>query len=100
MAAWPGSPVAGGEHRPGRRAAVNLRHILAIPAGSLRIAIVSEESKRIARHWNREIEAEGRRGADRDAQDGPWKIVVWLVLWASWIALLLAFLYWLKLLRW
>jgi hypothetical protein len=61
---------------------------------------VSEESKRIARQWNREIEAEGRRSAARRPADGPWKIVVWLTLWAVWIALLLAFLFWMKSVRW
>jgi hypothetical protein len=73
---------------------------LAIARRGHRIAVVSEESKRIARQWNREIEADSRRPAGSEAPDGPWKIVVWVALWATWIALLLAFLYWMKLLRW
>jgi hypothetical protein len=48
------------------------------------------DPKRIAREWNREIEAEIVRGARHD--DGPWKIVVWIALEVLWFVALLAML--------
>ncbi len=62
---------------------------------------MSEESKRLARQWNREIEAEirGDAAAARE-QDGPWKLVVWLALEALWLVVLLVMLVGLKLLLW
>jgi hypothetical protein len=51
---------------------------------------VSEHhSKRIIRQWDREIEDEIRREATRNAAGGPWKAVVWGVLWVFWLGLLL-----------
>jgi Zn-finger domain-containing protein len=47
-----------------------------------------QDSKRIAREWNREIEDEIRREAAR-ADDGPWRMVVWGVLWFAWLAVIL-----------
>ena len=47
------------------------------------------DPKRIAREWNREIEAEThRRAAGHD--DGPWKIVVWVGLAIVWSVALFA----------
>jgi len=46
--------------------------------------IMERDSKRIAREWNREIEADIRRlAASRD--DGKWSIVVWTVLEVMWL---------------
>jgi hypothetical protein len=45
---------------------------------------MDRDSKRIAREWNREIEAEMRRLAARQ-DDGKWKIVVWTLLEALWL---------------
>ena len=45
---------------------------------------MERDSKRIARQWNREIEAEIRRLAARQ-DDGKWKIVVWTLLEALWL---------------
>jgi hypothetical protein len=73
---------------------------LAIPPTGPRIAIVSEESKRIARQWNREIEAEIRGLAVRGTEDGPWKLVLWLAFGALWIGLVMVMLFGLKLLQW
>ena len=44
---------------------------------------MESDPKRIVREWNREIEAEMRRRAARQ-KDGPWKIVVWVVLAVLW----------------
>jgi hypothetical protein len=45
---------------------------------------MERDSKRIAREWNREIEAElHRRAAPQD--DGKWKIVVWVLLEVIWL---------------
>ena len=45
---------------------------------------MERDSKRIAREWNREIEADIRRlAASRD--DGKWSIVVWTVLEVMWL---------------
>ena len=46
-------------------------------------------SKRIIRQWDREIEDEIRREAARNIAGGPWKAVVWGVLWVLWLGLLL-----------
>lgn len=51
---------------------------------------VEADPKRIVREWNREIEAEARRGAGQD--DGPWKIVVWVALAVLWFVALFAVL--------
>ena len=48
---------------------------------------MERDSKRIAREWNREIEAEIRRHAARQ-DDGKWKIVVWVALEVIWLAAL------------
>ena len=45
---------------------------------------MERDSKRIVREWNREIEIETRRLAARQ-DDGPWKIVVWVLLEALWL---------------
>jgi hypothetical protein len=47
------------------------------------------DPKRFVRDWNREIETELRRRA-AEQEDGPWKIVVWIVLAALWFAALFA----------
>jgi hypothetical protein len=44
---------------------------------------MERDSKRIVREWNREIEAEMRRLAAQQ-DDGPWKIVVWVLLEVVW----------------
>jgi hypothetical protein len=45
---------------------------------------MERDSKRIAQEWNREIEAEMRRLAERQ-DEGRWQIVVWLILEALWL---------------
>jgi hypothetical protein len=50
----------------------------------VRNASMERDSKRIAREWNREIEAEMRRLAKRQ-DEGRWQIVVWLILEALWL---------------
>lgn len=57
------------------------------------------DPKRIAREWNREIEADIRRRAQR-RDEGPWKIVVWLLLAAMWFAALYEMVAWLRPLHW
>jgi len=52
---------------------------------------MERDSKRIVREWNREIEAETRRLATR-RDDGPWKIVVWVLLEALWLVALVVVL--------
>jgi hypothetical protein len=54
--------------------------------------VSDRDSKYIARQWNREIEAEIRAeeaAAHPDAR-GPWRSVVWGVLWIFWLLMLLA----------
>ena len=48
---------------------------------------MESDPKRIVREWNREIQAEMRRRAARQ-KDGPWKIVVWVVLAVLWFVAL------------
>jgi hypothetical protein len=50
---------------------------------------MERDSKRIAREWNREIEAETRRLATRQG-DGKWRILVFTVLEAIWLVAVLA----------
>jgi len=51
--------------------------------------IVSERDTRtIIRQWEREIDAELRREAAREQEDGRWKAVVWGALWCLWLGLL------------
>jgi len=52
---------------------------------------VEDDSKHIDREWNREIEAEMRRLATKQ-DDGPWKIIVWVLLEAVWLAALVVVL--------
>jgi hypothetical protein len=52
---------------------------------------MERDSKRIVREWNREIETETRRLAAR-RDDGPWRIVVWVVLEALWLVALVVVL--------
>jgi cell division septal protein FtsQ len=52
---------------------------------------MESDPKRIVREWNREIEAEMRRRNARQ-EDGPWKIVVWVVLAVLWFVALFAVL--------
>ncbi len=47
-----------------------------------------DDSKQIIRRWNREIEDELRREAAQDDKRGPWRAVVWGVLWLLWLGLL------------
>ena len=51
--------------------------------------MAQDDSKRIVRQWNREIEEETRRLAERGKDEGPWKLVVWAGLWFLWLGLLL-----------
>jgi len=48
---------------------------------------MESDPKRIVREWNREIEAEMRRRAARQA-DGPCKIVDWVALAVLWFVAL------------
>lgn len=48
-------------------------------------ASMERDSKRIAREWKREIEADIRRLATRQ-DEGKWKIVVWVLLEVIWLA--------------
>ena len=48
---------------------------------------MERDSRRIVREWNREIEDETRRLAAQQ-DDGPWKIVVWVLLEAVWLVAL------------
>jgi hypothetical protein len=56
------------------------------------------DPKRFVRQWNREIEAEIRRG-NAAREDGRWKIVVWVALEVLWFVALFAVLGWLARLR-
>ena len=62
-------------------------------------ASMERDSKRIAREWKREIEAEMRRLAARQ-DDGNWKIVVWALLEAVWLVGLVLLLGLLTRLHW
>jgi len=59
--------------------------------------VAQDDSKRIIRQWDREIEDEIRREAARNAASGPWKAVVWGALWLLWLALLAALIAYAKL---
>ena len=48
---------------------------------------VEHDSKRIVRQWNREIEEETRSLA-AEADQGPWRGLVWGALWLFWLLLL------------
>ena len=50
-------------------------------------AATEHEAKRIARQWEREVDDEIRRLAQRK-HEGSWKIVVWIALWLLWLAAL------------
>jgi len=52
---------------------------------------VEDDSKHIVREWNREIEAEMRRLATKQ-DDGPWKILVCVLLEAVWLGALVVVL--------
>ena len=54
--------------------------------------MTDHHTKHIIRQWDREIEAEIRREAARNAAGGPWKAVVWGALWLLWLGLLVALL--------
>lgn len=60
---------------------------------------MERDSKRIAREWNREIEAETRRLAARQ-NDGKWKFVVWALLEAIWLVALVLMVGFLARLHW
>jgi len=60
---------------------------------------MESDPKRIAREWNREIEDEMRRLAAR-RDDGPWKIVVWVVLEMLWFVAVFAVLGLITRLQW
>jgi hypothetical protein len=51
--------------------------------------VTEHDSKAIIREWDREIDAEIRRAAERNAP-GPWRIVSWVALWTVWLLLLAA----------
>ncbi len=50
---------------------------------------MESDPKSVVREWNREIEAEMRRRNARQ-EDGPWKVVVWVVLTMLWFGALFA----------
>jgi hypothetical protein len=50
--------------------------------------VAQHDSKSIARQWNREIEEEIRHHAEAQAERGPWRSLVWTVLWMVWLSLL------------
>lgn len=52
--------------------------------------VAQDDSKHIARQWDREIEDEIRREAELNPAGGPWKVVVWGALWVLWLALLVS----------
>jgi hypothetical protein len=52
---------------------------------------MERDSKRVVREWNREIDAEKRRLPPRQ-DDRRWKIVVWVLLEATWLAALVVVL--------
>jgi hypothetical protein len=52
--------------------------------------VTQDDSRRIARQWNREIEDEIRHEDARNAAGGRWKPVVWGVLWVLWLVSLAA----------
>jgi len=49
---------------------------------------MKSDPKRVVSDWNREIEAEIRRSARRG--DGPWGVVVWVVLAMVWFGAVVA----------
>ena len=57
-------------------------------ASGIEPRVSEHDTKRIVRQWNREIEEETRRLAERAKDDGPWKLVVWTGLWVLWLGLL------------
>ena len=60
---------------------------------------MAKDPEQFVRQWNREIEAEARRLAG-SAQQGRWKLVIWVTLEILWCALLVALVLWLKRLEW
>jgi hypothetical protein len=54
--------------------------------------VSDNDTKRIIRQWDREIEDEIRQIAARNAASGPWKAVVWGALWLLWLGLLVLLL--------
>ena len=57
-----------------------------MPQPGADVLVTQHDSKHIARQWNREIDDEIRREAARTGNAGPWKAVVWGVLWVLWLA--------------
>ncbi len=53
-----------------------------------RDAVSDNDTKRIIRQWDREIEDETRRLAARKGE-GHWRAVVWGGLWLLWLGVLL-----------
>jgi len=58
-------------------------------ASGIEPTVSEHDTKRIVRQWNREIEEETRRLANRAKDEGPWKLVVWTGLWFLWLGVLL-----------
>jgi hypothetical protein len=58
---------------------------------SIKNGSMERDSKRVVREWNREIDAEKRRLPPRQ-DDRRWKIVVWVLLEATWLAALVVVL--------
>jgi len=48
------------------------------------------DSKRIIRQWDREIDDEQRRAAERARAGRAWRYVSWAALWVLWLFLLAA----------
>jgi len=61
--------------------------------------VSEQDSKRIIRQWNREIETEIRRERAREHDSGPWKAVAWAALWLVWLVALVTLMGHLKGLR-
>jgi hypothetical protein len=58
-------------------------------ASGIEPAVTERDTKRIIRQWNREIEDETRRLAERAKDEGRWRLVVWTGLWFLWLGVLL-----------
>jgi hypothetical protein len=57
--------------------------------GGSNVTVTDPDAKRIARQWNREIEAELQREVEDRQAGQPWRAVVWAMLWVFWLLVLL-----------
>ncbi len=58
------------------------------PDGWERAKVGERDTRQIIRQWNREIDAQRRDEAERQADRGPWRAVSWLALWFLWLGVL------------